>query len=96
MQGAPLWSFLKRVSDIPVLKPQKNTSENEDVINCTRSFLKFLQWPDEESVIIDLKQAAVLLMANLDRLSAPYIPRQSFSKVKCSYDLICHAIISFA
>lgn len=81
MQGAPLWPFLKRISEIPTLKTVSNLSQNEDELTCTHSFIKFLQWPEDETAIIDLKQASVLLMANLDRLSAPYIPRQSFNKV---------------
>lgn len=74
-----MWPFLKRISEIPTLKSALN--ENEDDLTCTHSFIKFLQWPEEETAIIDLKQASVVLMANLDRLSAPYIPRQSFNKV---------------
>lgn len=80
LQGAPLRAFLKRFSEIEPLKPVTTNNENDD-INCTHSFIKFLQWPDEESVTIDLRQAAVLLMANLDRLATPYIPSQNFNKV---------------
>lgn len=76
-----MWSFLKRVSEIPVLKPSPINTENEDAAKCTNSLIKFLQCPEEESAVIDLKQAAVLLLAHLDRLATPYIPWQSFNKV---------------
>jgi hypothetical protein len=37
--------------------------------------------PDNDSVAVDLKQAAVVIMSHLDRLAAPHAPPANFTKV---------------
>lgn len=54
--------------------------ENDESYNCTKMFLKFLNFPTDDTAEIDLKQAAVLLLAHLDRLALPHLPSQLFSK----------------
>nr|CAD7453260.1 unnamed protein product [Timema tahoe] len=46
----------------------------------TDCFLRYLHLPEDDSVSVDLKQAAVALVSHLDRLAAPYLPPPSFSK----------------
>jgi hypothetical protein len=53
-------------------------------VSPTEFFLRFLQLPDSDSVAVDLKQAAVVIMSHLDRLAAPHAPPATFTKV--SYD----------
>lgn len=50
-------------------------------ISPTECFLRYLQLPDNDSVAVDLKQAAVVIMSHLDRLAAPHAPPATFSKV---------------
>lgn len=76
--------FLKRFEEIPAVQVSEPIKDdNVQAAGCTNTFLKFTQLPDDESYDIDLRQTAVLSMAHLDRLAAPYIPPQSFNKVKC-------------
>jgi hypothetical protein len=50
-------------------------------VSPTECFLRFLQLPDSDSVAVDLKQAAVVIMSHLDRLAAPHAPPATFTKV---------------
>jgi E3 ubiquitin-protein ligase HERC2 len=55
-------------------------------ISPTECFLRYVQLPDNDSVAVDLKQAAVVIMSHLDRLAAPHAPPATFIKV--SYCII--------
>ena len=50
-------------------------------VSPTECFLRYLQLPENETVAVDLKQAAVVIMSHLDRLAAPYAPPATFTKV---------------
>ena len=43
-------------------------------MSATQCFLKYLEYPECEEAPIDLKQAAVIVMSHLDRLSIPHQP----------------------
>lgn len=50
--------------------------DEEENFSPTQCFLKFLLLPDDETIAVDLRQAAVFMMSHLDRLAAPHIPSQ--------------------
>ena len=43
-------------------------------VSATQCFLKYLEYPESAETPIDLKQAAVIVMSHLDRLSIPHQP----------------------
>ena len=43
-------------------------------MSATQCFLKYLEYPECEEAPVDLKQAAVIVMSHLDRLSIPHQP----------------------
>ena len=43
-------------------------------MSATQCFLKYLEYPECEETPVDLKQAAVIVMSHLDRLSIPHQP----------------------
>jgi hypothetical protein len=53
-------------------------------VSPTECFLRYLQLPENDSVAVDLKQAAVVIMSHLDRLAAPHAPPATFTKVSYS------------
>ncbi|XP_044756400.1 E3 ubiquitin-protein ligase HERC2 [Coccinella septempunctata] len=76
--SAPLLPFLKKFTEI---QPSNNfTPESEDFPSCTKIYLDLTPLPDDNSIEIDLRQAAVYLLAYLDRLAAPHITPLSFNK----------------
>ncbi|KAJ8962033.1 hypothetical protein NQ314_005815 [Rhamnusium bicolor] len=79
--SAPLLPFVRRFSDI---QPEQTSfvakEENEDNVTSTKVFLELLELPGDETCEIDLRQAAVFIMAHLDRLAAPHVPPLSFNK----------------
>lgn len=75
--------FIRRFSEIqPAQTVFMNKDEHEDTKTSTQIFLELLEVPEDDSCEIDLKQAAVFLMAHLDRLAMPHIPPMSFTKVR--------------
>lgn len=50
-------------------------------VSPTECFLRYCQLPDNDEVSVDLRQSAVVIMSHLDRLSVPYSPPATFSKV---------------
>ncbi|KAJ8950701.1 hypothetical protein NQ318_012781 [Aromia moschata] len=79
--SAPLLPFIRRFSEIPPFQGSTNTKEEpEDNASITKLFLDFLELPGDESCEVDLRQAAVFVMAHLDRLAAPHVPPLAFNK----------------
>lgn len=50
-------------------------------VSPTESFLRYLTLPEEDSELVTLQHAGVVLVSHLDRLAAPYIPPSSNQKV---------------
>lgn len=52
----------------------------------TDCFLQYLEFPEEDeeedSDLVDLSLAAVVIICHLDRLASPYLPPASFAKVR--------------
>ena len=75
---APLIGFLRRVEAIDPSEQMKDVDEVEwddyENVSATQCFLKYLEYPECEETPIDLKQAAVIVMSHLDRLSIPHQP----------------------
>ncbi|CAH0559020.1 unnamed protein product [Brassicogethes aeneus] len=79
--SAPLLPFIKRFSEIEPVKSHVFPKEEIEEVNyCTKIFLDFMDLPEVDSMEIDLKQAAVFVMAHLDRLAIPHIPPLSLTK----------------
>ncbi|ODN06550.1 E3 ubiquitin-protein ligase HERC2 [Orchesella cincta] len=89
---APLVPFLRRMESLPITKAQTTVvdsnfeiapeSENEpEKMSPTESFLFYTPLPASDYSLIDIKRAAVFLMAHLDRLAQPHNPPTSFCKV---------------
>ena len=70
--AAPLVPLLRRLEGI---QPRGNTWDGEEV-QPTQCFLAYLDYPDETEPV-DLQQAAVVIMAHLDRLALPLLPSQA-------------------
>lgn len=90
---APLVPILRRFSSIvPSEFDESQSIENEDdsPVDC---FLRFANLPENDMVPIDLRQAAVLIMAHLDRLSSPHIPTTTFIKINVSYTIRSYTLI---
>lgn len=81
MAGAPLLPFLRRFSQIE-RTPSIFFDSVANTTSCTQTYLDFLELPSDDSLEIDLKQAAGFVMAHLDRLACDHIPPLSFNKVK--------------
>ncbi|XP_044262446.1 E3 ubiquitin-protein ligase HERC2 isoform X2 [Tribolium madens] len=87
MASAPLLPFLKRFSQIPHALPEFcEKDSNEENLSSTQTYLSFIELPEDDSVEIDLKQAASFIMAHLDRLAKPHIPPLSFNKSNFYYN----------
>lgn len=48
----------------------------------TECFLRFLELPLDDKVVLDLRLAAVIMMSYLNRLIVPYLPTVAFLQVK--------------
>lgn len=48
----------------------------------TECFLRFLELPYDDKVVLDLKLAAVIMMSYINRLIVPYLPTVAFLQVK--------------
>ncbi|KAG5897066.1 hypothetical protein JTB14_025882 [Gonioctena quinquepunctata] len=82
--SAPLLPFIRRLCEIRPAQPVfVDKDENEEKVSCAEMFLRLLDIPDDDFCEIDLKQAAVAVMAHLDRLATPHIPPLSFNKSAC-------------
>lgn len=79
--SGPILPFLKHFQEIPFEKHSGPKEEKDDISNCTKMFLNFINLPEDDTVEVDLRQAAVVLLAHLDRLAEPHIPPQSFNRV---------------
>lgn len=92
--SAPLVPFLRRFEDIPCSKRRTSVIDDDFYcVNPTECFLRFLSLPEGDTLPVDLRQAAVFIMAHLDRLSMPHIPLQSH--VMNSSTLICQNVVGF-
>lgn len=75
---APVVSILRRYerlasSDVSLNEGILHAAVNESfAANPIESFLRFVSLPDHENALMDLRQAAVVLISHLDRLAAPY------------------------
>lgn len=57
-------------------------SQNEVYgISPTECFLRYLTYPEDYNVPVDLRQCAVVIMSHLDRLCQPYLPPSHSQKV---------------
>ena len=67
---APIIPFLRRFEEIEA------ETENDDLedFTATQSFLRYLEYPPDPNVNIDLEQSAVIIMSHLDRLAQKYQP----------------------
>ena len=50
-------------------------------VSPTECFLKHLSYPDDEDCAVDLRQSAVVIMSQLDRLASSYLPISASHKV---------------
>ena len=74
---APLVGFLRRVEAIEPSEQMRGDEvewDDYENVSATQCFLKYLEYPECEETPIDLKQAAVIVMSHLDRLSIPHQP----------------------
>nr|XP_022903495.1 E3 ubiquitin-protein ligase HERC2 isoform X1 [Onthophagus taurus] len=80
---APIFSFLRRFEEISPEKPIDSMlgDEKNELLNCNQLLLKYLDVAEVVEEEIDVRQAAVLLLAHLDRLATPHLPSQSFNKM---------------
>ncbi|XP_011304625.1 E3 ubiquitin-protein ligase HERC2 [Fopius arisanus] len=72
---APLVPLLRRLNSVPVTK-SRGPPGNESKLNpgpC-EVLLKYLLLPDDDTVPVDLRKAAVVIMCNLSRLAIPHLP----------------------
>ena len=82
--SAPLIPFLRRMEAI---EPQKeipdedniecdlNDTEDEPFVSATEAFLRYLEYPEDDTFNVDLQQCAVIIMSHLDRLATPIQPK---------------------
>lgn len=82
--SAPLIPLLKRLERVSGNKahsvPDTWDDNSPGVVSPNECFLNCLELPEDDSLLIDLRQAAVVVMAHLDRLAAPYLPQTSPTK----------------
>ncbi|XP_026277054.2 E3 ubiquitin-protein ligase HERC2 [Frankliniella occidentalis] len=82
--SAPLVSLLRRLEHASASKvhtaPDMWDDNSPNVVSPNECFLSCLELPEDESILVDLRQAAVVLMAHLDRLAAPYLPQTALAK----------------
>lgn len=80
MKGrAPLLPFIKRLEGLSPQGNAQSSQRKESVQDSPRAsptalFLKYLQLPNDENTVIDVKQAAVILLSHIDRLATPFYP----------------------
>ncbi|XP_039287848.1 E3 ubiquitin-protein ligase HERC2 [Nilaparvata lugens] len=79
----PLIPLLRRFQSIAPLKASHNNNEvwndsSPPRVSPTECFLRFLELPDDDTLGVDLQLVAVVIMAHLDRLAAPFLPPATF------------------
>lgn len=79
--GAPLLPFIKRLSEIQSHEVCMNKDDDKEDNPNIHIFLDLLELPEDNSLEIDLRQAAVYTMTYLDKLVTPLLPAIHFSKV---------------
>ncbi|XP_056632300.1 E3 ubiquitin-protein ligase HERC2 isoform X1 [Diorhabda sublineata] len=85
--SAPLLPFIRRLAEIePSQTIFINKDESDQLDSIPKVYLDLLELPDNEDCEIDLRQAAVYIMAHLDRLANPHIPPVSFNKSSQYYN----------
>lgn len=76
--SAPLIPLLKRFQSIQCAKARvieaSRWDENNYYVSPTECFLKYLSYPENLSLALDLRMSAVVIMSHLDRLCTPYLP----------------------
>ncbi|XP_048243824.1 E3 ubiquitin-protein ligase HERC2-like isoform X1 [Haliotis rufescens] len=83
--SAPLLPLIKRFESVHNSKSRIfEMSRWDDTgsfhVSPTECFLRYLTYPEDENTAVDLRQSAVVIMAHLDRLAAPYLPPSSNHK----------------
>ncbi|XP_040568701.2 LOW QUALITY PROTEIN: E3 ubiquitin-protein ligase HERC2-like [Lepeophtheirus salmonis] len=85
--GIPFIPFLRRFESIARNDPSnvEGDDENDDdeVVNATSCFLRYLEYPEDENSQIDLYQSAVILMSHIDRIAEYHQPKISKSPRSC-------------
>lgn len=69
---APLIPLLRRLSSIPAQKSRR--LDDKFTPGPCQVLLKYLRLPDDDSVAVDLRKAAVVIMCHLSRLATPLLP----------------------
>lgn len=86
--SAPLIPLLRRFESIPCFKEDHHRTElvsenGMPVVNPTQCLVSLLTLPEDDSLLVDLRQCATVVMCHLSRLAAPYLPlsdQQNVSK----------------
>ncbi|CAG7818352.1 unnamed protein product [Allacma fusca] len=86
--SAPLIPFLKRLEQIaPSKMKHPEVEQRLEDLKCfsekspTDCYLRYVELPEDENALVDLKKCAVTVMSHLNRLSSPYNPPPAFCKV---------------
>ncbi|XP_052796353.1 E3 ubiquitin-protein ligase HERC2-like isoform X2 [Mya arenaria] len=78
LYSAPLIPLLKRFQGITSSKPRvvenSKWDEGSYYVSPTECFLRYLTYPEDQSLAIDLRMSALVIMSHLDRLAKPYLP----------------------
>ncbi|XP_064637694.1 E3 ubiquitin-protein ligase HERC2-like isoform X2 [Lineus longissimus] len=94
---APLVPLLRRFQEIKGSKSNRFESGKSDEIiggiSPTECFLRYLFLPDDEEMHVDLRQCAVVIMSQLDRLALPYSPPTGSQKVQGS--TLCQEVLGW-
>ena len=72
--AAPLVPLIRRLELIPSSGGSEDSGQPEEdsaTIHPNQCFLQYVEYPEDEGCCIDLQQAAVVVMAHLDRLARP-------------------------
>ena len=64
-----------------------NSFQTNYYVSPTECFLKYLTYPEDLSIAIDLRMSAVVVMSHLDRLCTPYLPPSISHKVSITHCL---------
>ncbi|UYV60264.1 HERC2 [Cordylochernes scorpioides] len=80
--SAPLIPFLKRLAAIPAITktPILDGPESHEECTLLANYLKFLKLTNNDQASVDLKLVALVLMGHINRLAAPFFPKQEHSQ----------------
>lgn len=89
LSSAPVVPVLKHLacaSDVSAKLPEQAVEDGESMLSVaavspTKSFLRYLSLPDD-GVLVDLKQAALIVLCHIDRLAEIYMPDDEPDQVK--------------